>query len=224
MLKRMIVPLIFGLAGAAVLVGLGLWQVQRLQWKEGVLAEIEARIGAAPVALPAAPDAAADKYLPVAVTGIWRDGQARVLSSIKHVGAGHRLIDVLETSDGRRVLVDRGFLKQGQAAALPEGQVAVTGNLHWPDEVDGFTPAPDLEAGLWFARDVPAMAAALGTEPVLIVAREIVPGAPELIRRPVDTSGIPNDHREYAITWFSLAAVWLGMTALLLWRIRQRND
>jgi surfeit locus 1 family protein len=55
--------------GVAILVSLGVWQVQRLAWKEGVLAEIEARIAAAPVALPEAPDPEADRYLPVADGG-----------------------------------------------------------------------------------------------------------------------------------------------------------
>jgi surfeit locus 1 family protein len=34
----------------------------------------------------------------------------------------------------------------------------------------------------------------------------------------VDTAGIPNDHLEYAVTWFALALVWLGMTAYFLRR------
>jgi surfeit locus 1 family protein len=65
------------------------------------------------------------------------------------------------------------------------------------------------------------MAAALGTEPVLIVARtDTGDGITPL---PVDTAGIPNNHLNYALTWFCLAAVWLGMTLLLLWRIRRRT-
>lgn len=225
MTRRMIFPLLLGLVGAVVLIALGLWQEQRLAWKEDVLARIESRIAAAPVALPAAPDPARDEYLPVTITGHWGSGALRVLASVRRVGAGHRMIRVLETADGGRVLVDRGFLPDGAAPGpLPEEEVTVTGNLHWPDEVDGFTPEPDLESGLWFARDVPAMAAALDTRPVLVVARGVAPGDPALMRLPVSTAGIPNDHLEYAITWFSLAAVWLGMTGLLVWRIRRKTD
>jgi len=88
--------------------------------------------------------------------------------------------------------------------------------------VDGFTPEPDARTGLWFARDVPAMAAHLDAEPVLVIARD--PTAPGIDPIPVDTSGIPNDHFGYAVQWFGLAAVWLGMTAYLLWRIRRRTD
>ena len=83
-----------------------------------------------------------------------------------------------------------------------------------------FTPEP--EGALWFARDVPAMARALEAEPLLIVAREITPGS-AVTPLPVSTEGIPNDHLHYAITWFGLALVWLGMTVFLMWRIKRRT-
>lgn len=222
-MKRMIVPLLIGLVGAAVLISLGAWQLRRLDWKEGVLAEIEARIGDAPVALPLRPDPQADRFLPVTATGRFTTEGVRVLVSMKQVGAGHRLIQVFET-EGRRVLVDRGFqpLQSGRDA-LPAGAVTVIGNLHWPDEVDSFTPEPDLATGLWFARDVPALAEHLHSEPTLIIARTLSENDPSATPLPVDTSGIPNDHLSYAVTWFGLAAVWIGMTALLLWRIRRRT-
>jgi surfeit locus 1 family protein len=102
--------------------------------------------------------------------------------------------------------------------------VTVTGNLHWPDEVDRWTPEPDLSEGLFFARDVPAMAAALGTEPVLVIARAVEGTAPRAQPLPVTAEGIPNDHLGYAIQWFGLAAVWAGMTVWLLWRIRRRQE
>jgi surfeit locus 1 family protein len=102
-----------------------------------------------------------------------------------------------------------------------EGAVTVRGNLHWPDEVDGFTPEADPVRNIWYARDVAALAAHLDTEPVLVIARSLSVPDGSIEPLPVDTSGIPNDHLNYAITWFSLAALWLGMTLYLLWRIRR---
>ncbi|GHC09168.1 SURF1-like protein [Gemmobacter nanjingensis] len=220
MTRRMILPLLFGLVGCAILIGLGSWQMQRLHWKEGVLAEIEARIAAAPVLLPDHPESPRDRYLPVVAEGRMTGEGLKVLASRKLVGPGHRLIGVLETG-GRRVLVDLGFVPDGEPLDLPQGPVRVVGNLHWPEEKDSFTPEPNPVTGLWFARDVPAMAVRLGTEPTLIVARE--PVVPEIAPLPVDTSGIPNDHLGYALTWFLLAVAWAGMTVLFLWRIRRRN-
>ena len=221
-MRRIIIPLIFGLAGAAVLVALGVWQVQRLAWKERVLADIEARIAAAPVDLPAEPDPMADRYLPVKVSGVLAGPELHVLVSRKQVGAGYRIIQPFEVQ-GRRIMVDRGFVPLS-AIDTPRAQTheTLTGNLHWPDETDGYTPEPDLEKNIWFARDVPRMARALNTEPVLlVVARQESETGPGLTPLPVDTGGIPNDHLSYAITWFSLAAIWLSMTGYFLWRTRK---
>lgn len=221
MTRRLILPLLFGLIGAAVLVSLGLWQLQRLGWKEGILADIAQRIQSAPVAVPATPDPVKDRFLPVTTTGDFTGDALDVLVSRREIGAGYRVIGVF-ISGGRRLLVDRGFVVAeargtGHAATAV---VTVTGNLHWPDEIDSFTPAPDAATGQWFARDVPAMAVALGTEPVLIVARSDTGAGIDPM--PVGDAGIPNNHLAYAVQWFLLAVVWLGMTALYLWRIRRK--
>ena len=220
MTRRMVLPLLFGLIGAAVLVALGVWQVQKLAWKEGVLAEIAQRMQSAPVAVPATPDPVGDRFLPVSATGDFTGQALDVLVSRREIGAGYRVIAVFVTG-GRRVLVDRGFVVDEARGAghAATAAVAVTGNLHWPDEIDRFTPAPDTATGLWFARDVPAMAQALGAEPVLIVARSATGEGIEPM--PVGDAGIPNNHLGYAIQWFLLALVWLGMTALYLWRIKR---
>ncbi|WP_147125672.1 SURF1 family protein [Shimia ponticola] len=214
--------LLIGVLGTGVLLWLGIWQMQRLEWKEGVLAEIEARITAAPVAVPQTPDPEADRYLPVAADGTLVGPEVHVLVSTKLRGAGYRIIQAFET-DGRRMLVDRGYVDvEDKTKARTAGPVSVVGNLHWPDEIDSFTPDNDIAANTWFARDVPSLAAHLNTEPVMIIARDVSPNDPSLTPLPVDTSGIPNDHLGYAVTWFGLAAVWVGMTLLFLYRGRRK--
>jgi len=223
MIRRLIPPLLFGALGIAALISLGVWQLHRLSWKQAILAEIDTRIAAPVVALPANPDPQADRYLPVTATGTLSPGPM-VLTSTRRRGPGHRVIAVLDTG-ARRVLVDLGFLPQEvTAGALPGGPVRITGNLHWPDETDSYTPEPELAHNLWFARDVPAMAAALQTEPLMIVARRVSPPIAGIIPLPVTSVGVANNHLQYAITWFSLAFVWLGMTGLFVWRIRRQTD
>lgn len=222
MFRRVILPLIFGVVGAGILVGLGVWQVQRLQWKEAILSDIDARIAATPVALPVAPSPEVDRYRPVIVTGEFTGEGIDVLVSRKQVGPGIRAIEVFLTDTGRRILIDRGFLPEDQRTLPRDTTVTeVTGNLHWPVETDSYTPPPDARTGLWFARDLPALAATLKADPVLVVARSDTGSG--IVPMPVDTSDIPNDHLGYAVTWFSLAVVWLGMTGLLLWRNRRRT-
>lgn len=225
-MKRYLSAILLGAVGIAILLSLGAWQVRRLAWKAHVIAAIEAKIGADPVPLSslAAPDPVADLYRPVAAGGQTTGEELLVLSGQKGQGAGFEVISVLETDGGRRILLDRGFVAEAaRDAPRPPVALEVAGNLHWPQEADSFTPKPDAARGLWFARDVPAMAAALGTEPLMIVARAVDGDAQGIVPVPVDTSHIPNDHLQYAITWFSLAAVWAGMTVFLLWRIRQRT-
>lgn len=222
-MARVVFMVFFGLTGCAILVWLGTWQIQRLGWKQEVLAEIDSRISAEPVALPVAPDPDADKYLPVEVSGAVSDTELHVLVSVKHVGPGYRIIAPFQTEDGRLILLDRGFVAtEDKNKARQTGPMTVVGNLHWPDEIDSYTPEPDVAANTWFARDVPRMAAALGTEPVLLIARSQTD--PNMTPLPVDTVGVPNDHLQYAITWFSLALIWAAMTAYFLWRTRAKPE
>jgi surfeit locus 1 family protein len=221
-LRRYLFPLIVGLGGAAILAALGVWQLQRLAWKEGILAEIEARIEAPPVAVPAEPDPSAHEYLPVRATGTTGARELHVLVSTRERGAGFRIVTAFETEAGRRLLLDQGYVPDdAKDAPRPPREVTITGNLLWPDERDVFTPENDPEANFWFARDLAPMAEALDTEPVLIVARRAEPPlGPDPL--PVSTEGIPNNHLGYAIQWFGMAVVWLGMTALLIRRITAR--
>ncbi|WP_299963401.1 SURF1 family protein [uncultured Roseobacter sp.] len=213
---RLAFLLIFGLGGAAILISLGIWQVQRLAWKEDLLARIEAEIAADPVALaPGLP-----RYAPVRLTGQFGDAQPlQVLASRKTIGAVYRIIRPFEVNGHGPVLVDTGWIRDdAPLPAAPDGPVTLTGNLDSPIEADGFTPAPDLAENIWFARDVPAMAETLGTQPVLVVLRETPETDLGVTPWPVDTAGISNDHLQYAITWFSLSAIWLAMTAVFLRR------
>ena len=224
---RLAVPLLASLIGAALLVSLGVWQLQRLEWKEGVLADLGARIHDEPAPLPADPDPVRDAYLPVRLGGTIGEEALRVIASSKDLGAIWRVVSPFEAEGGRRVLLDRGAIpvRLGDVA-LSGGPATVLGNLHWPDERDRWTPPDEPANNVWYARDVAAMAEALGTEPVMVVAREVAPasgGAPAVAPLPLGTEGIPNDHLGYAVTWFGLAAAWSAMAAAFLRRQRRER-
>ena len=222
-MRRYLFPLIIGILGCAILVSLGLWQLRRMDWKEDMIAQIQSRIGGAPVALPASPDPSM-KYLPVLVSGQTTGQEIDVLSGTREQGGGYQVVSGFVTDDGRRILLDRGFVTQDyRHTPRPATTLEVVGNLHWPQDKSSSTPEPDLKAGIWFARDVPAMAEMLKTEPVLVVAAQVAGDAQGVMPIPISIEGVPNSHLSYAVQWFLFAATCAGMTAWLIWRIRQRT-
>ena len=220
--KRYIFPIVLGLVGVAILISLGNWQVRRLDWKQAMLDQIETRLSAPPADLPEHPEPKRDKYLSVKVTGQMGTREIHVLSSHPDTGAGYRVIVPFTLENGRRILVDRGMVPENlKNAERPLENGTLIGNLLWADDTDKYTPDNDRAHNIWFTRNPVPLAAALDTEPVLLVLRETaVQGAP----LPVAVGlNIPNNHFEYAVTWYLFAAVWMGMTLYLLWRIKQRT-
>ncbi|WP_299703437.1 SURF1 family protein [uncultured Tateyamaria sp.] len=218
-MRRLLFLMTFGLMGAGILISLGTWQVQRLSWKQDLLARIEAQISAQPAPLKEALEPSFQRYAPVEVKGAFGSEHIRMLASRRTTGAVHRIIRPFDVEGFGSVLVDTGWqTDELDVRGAPQVRLTLIGNLDAPIEADKFTPAPDIEANLWFARDVPAMAEVLNTQPIMLVLRD----APEtdlgVTPWPVDTAGIPNDHLQYAITWFSLAAIWVLMTAYFVLR------
>jgi surfeit locus 1 family protein len=221
---RLAAFLAFSLTGLAVLVGLGSWQVQRMAWKADLLAQMEVRLTAAPVPLPDPVVPVRDAFLSVVAEGRFTGEDRLVMASRRGVGAGWLIVTAFETADGRRIMVERGFLPDAERnRPRPASQAAITGNLHWPEEADFFSPAPDRQRGLWYARDVAVLAADLGTEPAYVILRTTTEAAPPAAITPLTTAGVPDNHLGYAFTWFSLALIWAGMTAVLLRRIRRQR-
>jgi len=218
--KRMIVPIIFGIVGIAVLVSLGNWQMRRLAWKEAMLAELDMRLTAPAVPLPETPSRDRDMYLHVVVTGEMGAGEVHVLSSSPETGPGYRIIVPFTLEDGRKILVDRGNVPEGaKRAERPLENGTLEGNLLWMQNPPTFPP--DFTTNIWFNRDTEALAKALGTEPVLLVMeRTSQRGAPFPVAVGVN---IPNSHLGYAVTWYGFALVWLGMTLYLLFRIKRKT-
>ncbi|MFM8377494.1 MAG: SURF1 family protein [Phenylobacterium sp.] len=220
-------------AGLAILVSLGLWQVQRLAWKEALLARIArldtaAAVEAAPTLLGARAPADLDMVrvrldCPGIATAPFVE-----LYGLKDGQAGRRLISACPLPDGRygSLLVDRGFIPDGVedrpavgAGPAQAGEASLTGVLRVPDRASFFTPPADPAKRLWFARDIPAMAATLGAArpaPVMLMAETATnPGFAALAPSPVPAE-ISNRHLEYALTWFGLAAALAGVYAARL--------
>ena len=224
MLRKILFPLILGVAGCGVLISLGLWQVERLAWKEEILADIDARLMSPPVPFSIFATEAADEYSRVVLSGNPTGEELHVLVSGTEAGTGYRVISRFETEVGA-VLVDQGLLAiDNKRAPAMTGPMTITGTLLWPDDQNSSTPEPDLAANIWFARNVEAMSEALDTLPFMVVTSLSSPADPRLTPLPVNTATIKNDHFEYAVTWFLLAFVWAIMTLYLILRTLRQKD
>ena len=227
MLRRMIVPALFGLLGTAILVALGMWQLDRAGQKAALIAELETRIFDAPVSLPARLDPETHRYLPIEVEGRFLPEHVFVLSAQKASGPGFHLVQAFETQEGRRILVERGYLPEAARRGLTiesDQTVRLAGNLHWPRDINQHTPDYDEGRNLLFGRDVAEMAGLLGTEAVHLVLRAAQPADPAITPVPVYDVTIPDPHLGYAVQWFLMAIAWAGMTVFFLWRIRAQRD
>jgi surfeit locus 1 family protein len=211
-------PTLFTIPVVAVLVGLGVWQLHRLEWKSRLIAERAAAVAAAPVTPPQTlGDAHALEFYRVTAEGIFLHNKEILLNAIAAKGdAGFDVLTPLREAAGRIVFVNRGFVptELKDPATRPTGQLAgmvhVSGLLRVPpEEKPGwFIPDNRPDRNDWFWIDLPAMAAADGianAAPFYIDA-DPTPNPGGWPKGGVTPLALPNDHLQYALTWFSLAA------------------
>ncbi len=236
-----LVPSIAAVMALAVLVSLGVWQLDRKVWKEQLIATISQRLSSPPVALPAAAawpqlTAAHDEFVRVAATAEFlHDREARVYtigSSMRDgpAGPGYWIFTPARLGDGAIVMVNRGFVPEGKqdpatrADGQLAGQVSLVGVMRWPEAPGLFTPAADPGRNLWFSRDSGAMAAAKGVSAAPFYLELASPQPPGGLPRAGDLHAVlPNNHLGYAITWLGLATVLTGVYGAWLvngWRNR----
>lgn len=227
--RRGRLPLFLFLPMLAILIGLGTWQVERRAWKEGLLADIAAGLARPPAALPAAiADPEAWAWRPVSIEGVWDHAhEMHLLGRTLDGRAGiHVVTPLLRSDGGPAVIVDRGWAPAADAAIdRPQGAVHLEGIARIPAEQGTFQPDNDAPGNQWFWVDLPAMADAAGLSaaaPVLVDAA----AGPDPARYPVGGQSrvdLPNDHLQYAITWYAFALI-LTAVFLLDRRRARRSD
>jgi surfeit locus 1 family protein len=233
----MLVPGVAALAGLAVLLGLGTWQIQRKTWKEGLIATLAQRLDAAPMALPAPGEWSALtqdnwEFRRVRLRAEFRDsGDALVFTSGSTLredvkSPGYFVFAPARLPGGGTVVVNRGYVRD-RSYPRADGAVDVVGYLRWPEASSWFVSDHDAAGAIWYVRDQRLMAKVRSWGQV----------APFYIEQesPVPQGGLPhpatlnvrlrNEHLQYALTWYGLALVLVVMFAI--WatqRLRQRPD
>ena len=236
-MKRFVYGLI-AILGIAGLTALGFWQLERRVWKLDLIERVEHRIHAAPVAAPGPAEwrsinAATAEYRRVTVSGQFLNDRETLVQAVTKAGAGYWVITPLRTDRDFTVLINRGFVPSDRrnASTRSVGQIAgrttVTGLLRLTEPKGGFLRANDPAANRWYSRDVAAISAALGlsrTAPYFIDA-DSTPNAGGVPIGGLTVIAFPNNHLQYAVTWFALAlmlAVWAVLVMRHEKRIREK--
>lgn len=230
-----LLALVFGFAALLVLLALGTWQMQRLAWKEELNATIHARIASAPHSLEDVQTRLVTtgdvEYWPVRAEGVFRHEGERHFFATHKGQSGYFVYTPLALARGGLVLVNRGFVpfERKEASTRPQGQVegpvAVTGLARGrlAGKPSFVVPDNDLAKNVFYWKDLPAMAATSGVGspddylPFFIDADE-APNPGGLPVGGVTILDLPNNHLQYAITWYGLALALLGVLGAWLWR------
>lgn len=209
-------------------ISLGNWQVHRLAWKRALIARVDSRVHAPPVAPPARdqwPNVTAEKdeYLHVRLSGVFLHDRQTLVWTATDEGSGYWVMTPLRMADGSIVLINRGFApedwcgRDGHCAPGPSGEVTLTGLLRMSESPTLFR-RNDPAHNTWYARDVAALAAARGLRdiaPYFVDAdadadADAKAGGEQWPEGGKTVINFPNSHMSYLITWYLLALMVLG--------------
>lgn len=235
--RSLILPGILTACAFAVLLALGFWQLERLAWKEALIARVAARIHQPVAKLPPQSDWSAinpedDEYRRVTASGRFHhDKEAHIYTVVsdkpeRFSGPGYWVMTPLELESGAFVIVNRGFVplerkdpstrQEGQAA----GNVTVTGLLRTPEEASYFLPGNDPAKDAWYRRDPAEIARARRLTRVapFTIDADAMPNPGGLPQGGETRVSFPNNHLQYAVTWFGIALALVGVFAAFAWQ------
>ena len=226
--RGLVAPGLATLVALAILLGLGAWQLQRKAWKEGIIALIASRSHVDPPGVPPASGAwnpGQDEFRRVRVVGTFlneRETLVHGLAPSDEPGRalqGFFVMTPLRMADGGVILVDRGIVPTAlkdparRAAGEPVGPVTVTGILRASQTAGAFVPDADPARDTWFTKEIGAIAAARGLGPVApyYIEADATANPGGWPRGGTLRVDLPNNHLQYAFTWFGIALCLVGV-------------
>lgn len=233
--RRLLIPGLLTIVGLAILISLGVWQLQRKQWKEALIASLVAQTTAAPEALPTASarigmSAGNSEFRRVSLRAefikdtqpvLLYTGASALRQDVKQ--PGYFVFAPARLQDGQTVVINRGYVPLDRVGdPPPTGVTEIVGYIRWPETPGWFVQEHDSKGDIWFVRDPRAMAEMRRWGPVNLFYIDQ--------EGPVPSGGLPkpgpltvklrNDHLGYAITWFGLAAALAAV--FMAWAVRER--
>jgi surfeit locus 1 family protein len=217
MFRPRLVPTLFTVPALIVLLALGTWQVERLHWKEGLIAQRDAMVAAPPIAPPLTlEEAERNQFRHVTVDGDLLNDREIFLAAASESGeAGYQVLTPLQQPDSRVIFINRGFVPNAlkdrarRAAGEPSGTVHIVGLLRVPPPLKPtfFLPDNRPDLNLWFWVELAEMALAAGVPDAapFYIDADKTPNPGGWPKGGVTRLELPNDHLQYAITWYALA-------------------
>lgn len=215
--------------GVVLLTALGVWQLERREWKLSLIERVDRRVHAAPVPAPgpaewASINKANAEYRRVTVTGRLLNDRETLVRAVTREGSGYWVLTPLQTREGFTVLINRGFVppEERDSSRRSAGQIAgetrITGLLRITEPEGGFLHTNDPGANRWYSRDVTAISAARGlshTAPYFIDA-DSTSNAGGWPVGGLTVIAFRNNHLQYALTWFALALMLMAGAILVM--------
>lgn len=215
--------------GSFLFAALGLWQMERRSEKLALIAAVERRLHLSPVQAPDRRDwsgiTKADAYRPVRARGVFLHDRETLVQAVTEFGPGYWVMTPLRTDAGWTMLINRGFVppenraRAARRAGEPVGAVTIAGLLRVSEPDGAFLRSNDPARDLWYSRDVAGIGRARRLGPLAPYFIDAGPGRNEG-RQPIGgltVISFPNNHLQYALTWFALAALAV-LGAVRIWR------
>lgn len=235
-LRSIVIASIATTIGLVILISLGLWQLDRLAWKEALIATLQQRLAAAPADLPPVaewPKLTADnaEFRRVTLRVEFSDapraevyaGAPALRADIK--GPGYFVFAPARLPGGETVVINTGWVPTDRQYPWTGGVRDIVGYLRWPEQPGLFVSDRDASGAIWFVRDPQAMARVRGwgeVAPFYLDMESPVP--PRGLPRPGPlTVNLRNNHLGYAWTWFGLAGTLAGVFAFWLYFGRRKT-
>jgi len=228
-------PTVLALPTVLLCLGLGVWQVHRLAWKEGLIAARAAAVAAPAIPAPSSGAAARGmEFRHVSASGVLlNDKELFVAATAPDGSAGFHVLTPLREADGRIVFINRGFVptalrdRDRRPMGEPGRPVQVRGLLRLPSKgrPNWFIPDNRPDLNYWFWVDLPAMARADHLDDVapFYIDADATPNPGGWPKGGLTRLALPNHHLQYAITWFSLAVAMIVIYVLFHRRDREHR-
>ena len=217
-------PTVATLPALIILLMLGTWQVQRLEWKNQLIHDFETRATADAVGLPVGSIAPDMEFRRLSLTGSFDHDREIFMTGRTYEGnAGFHIVTPFTLTDGRIILINRGWVSESyrdktkRTFSLIEGETTVTAILRFPATKGYFVPENEPENGFWFTLVPKQIVSHLGlqgkAETAIYAAALRTSDTIELPIAARTETNLRNSHLGYALTWYGIACALIGVYA-----------